>query len=448
MNLNSQSQFTDEELEFYPEDLRSAPDSLLLKKLRDELHSRTFPVFVSPVVVCSYSYLRTTTSIADEKSHVETLIQMTSVELVSQNTNRMRLAGEHFNLRVDFYNEFTCYQFIFQNKPETDFKHDLMSLIPPDWRQEISGTPLAAMNFITHKCLTNDVDKTKLLDYFGDVQIMGSYTSHGAAKAWSNFVADGDKHIHVLIEDEQLGPRRLGRLIQRLIDIENYRMMSLLSLPVAQKTLQQIERIEGELTRIVMQLSDMGSMEHETNLLNYLYKLAAQNEQLRAQTLHRFSASTAYQVILDERLVEIEDVAIEGYQTISRFFSRRMRPALRTCDSAQNRLEQLSNHLQRVTEMLSTSVNVCVGKQNQNMLESLAQQSKMQLRLQQTVEGLSIVAITYYSSSLLSYFFKSLEKLELISSPYLWSGLSVPIIATLTWFGLRWLKTRALKPEI
>lgn len=447
MNSTNQSGFSSQTSDFYPEELKSAPDSTLLQKLRDELHSRTYPVFTSPVVVCSFSYLRTDANVEDEKVHLETLINSTSLELVSQNLNRMRLACQHYKLRVDFYNEFTCYQFIFENKPETDFKHNLMSLVPGDWLIEVSGIPLVSMNFITQKCLDQSIDKSKFIDYFGDVQIIGSYTAQGAARTWSSFITNENKNINVLVEDEQLGPRRLGRLIQRLVDIENYRMMSLLALPVAQKTLSQVERIEQDLTQIVMQLSDMGSMEHETNLLNHLYRLAAQNEQLRAHTLHRFGASAAYQVILDERLAEIEDSSIAGYQTITSFYYRRMRPALRTCNSARKRLEQLSNHLERVTEMLSTSVNVCVGKQNQKMLETLAQQSKMQLRMQQTVEGLSIVAITYYASSLLSYVFKSMEKLDVINSPYLWTGLSVPVIAALTFVGIRWIKTRVLRPE-
>ena len=447
MNWTTETQFSSDASNFYPEELRKAPNEEMLVKLRDELHSRTFPVFTSPVVVTSYSYLRTRATITHEIAHVEELIKQSDIELISQNPNRMRLAGPHFNLRVDFYNEFTCYQFIFENKPETDFKHELMSLIPQDWFADISGTLLVSMNFITQKCPTDEIDKAKFLDYFGDVQIIGSHTSQGAARAWSNFIADSNKRINVLVEDQTLGPRRLGRLIQRLIDIENYRMMSLLALPVAQKSHHQIERMEQELTQIVMRLSDMGSIEHETNMLTHLYQLAAQNEQIRAHTLYRFSASSAYQLILDERLAELEDSSIKGYQTITGFYFRRMRPALRTCESAQKRLEQISNHLQRVTEMLSTSVNVCVGKQNQSMLETLAQQSKMQLRMQQTVEGLSIVAITYYASSLLTYLFKSMEKLGMVSSPYLWTGLSVPAIALMTWLGLRWLKNRALRPD-
>jgi uncharacterized membrane-anchored protein len=49
-----------------------------------------------------------------------------------------------------------------------------------------------------------------------------------------------------------------------------------------------------------------------------------------------------------------------------------------------------------VDALLSTRVNVDRQLQNQKLLKSMNERARMQLRLQTTVEGLSVAAVTYY----------------------------------------------------
>jgi uncharacterized membrane-anchored protein len=428
---------------FSPESIAELP----VATLRDELHARTYPVFQCPVTVCSYSFIRTDATVEEEKQHAHQLCVLKNLSIQSQTRTRLEFVSEQFELRIDYYKEFTCYLFIFPQRESADFKHKAMNIISGDWFDGIPGLVLTQTNFIVHSIGDKQVNKQKLLEFFGNHQIIGSTSAHGVARVWSNFKVDADQSIRILIENIGLGPRRAGRLIQRMIDLENYRMMALLSLPLAQKTLRRLEQLESSLTQLVTRVSSDDSVEEEKALLDDLFHLASEGEQLRAKSLHRFSASRAYQEIMEERLSELDDTSIEGYQTISRFFTRRMKPALRTIESAQQRLENLSRHIQRVTDMLSTRVSVNVEEQNQKMLESVADQSRRQLRLQQTVEGLSIIAVTYYASSLLSYLFKSMEKMGYGISPYLLTGLSVPVIGFTAWLGLKWLKKKALKED-
>ena len=50
---------------------------------------------------------------------------------------------------------------------------------------------------------------------------------------------------------------------------------------------------------------------------------------------------------------------------------------------------------------------------NQDLLASLAHRQKLQLRLQQTVEGLSVVAISYYTISIVAYIAKAVDGIVL-----------------------------------
>jgi len=92
-----------------------------------------------------------------------------------------------------------------------------------------------------------------------------------------------------------------------------------------------------------------------------------------------------------------------GRQTFSEFMMRRFSPTVRTCQAAQKRLQDISDRAARASDLLSTRVNVRTAAQNRTLLEQMDKRSELQLRLQETVEGLSVVAISYYCVNLFSY---------------------------------------------
>ncbi|MBT4220201.1 MAG: DUF3422 family protein, partial [Rhodospirillaceae bacterium] len=81
--------------------------------------------------------------------------------------------------------------------------------------------------------------------------------------------------------------------------------------------------------------------------------------------------------------------------------------------------------------------------QNRDLLESMDRRAKVQLRLQETVEGLSVVAISYYLLGLISYTAKSVKAAGVPINADITTGLSLPIVIGIIWFGLRRLR-RAL----
>lgn len=71
--------------------------------------------------------------------------------------------------------------------------------------------------------------------------------------------------------------------------------------------------------------------------------------------------------------------------------------------------------------------------QNQQLLEKLTQGEIVQLRLQSTVEGLSIEAISYYVISLMRYVFKALKASGMSINLENSMGIAVPIVTFLVW---------------
>ena len=89
----------------------------------------------------------------------------------------------------------------------------------------------------------------------------------------------------------------------------------------------------------------------------------------------------------------------------------------------------LAARLTRASGLLRTRIDVELAKQNNALLGAMSERAKLQLRLQQTVEGLSVAAISYYVVGLVGYLFKAAKEAHLLPLPLdLAVGLSVPLV--------------------
>ena len=66
--------------------------------------------------------------------------------------------------------------------------------------------------------------------------------------------------------------------------------------------------------------------------------------------------------------------------------------------------------------------------------------ARLQLRLQETVEGLSVVVLSYYLVGLLGYGFKAAKAAGVTVDTDLATGLAVPVVLAGVWFGVRRLR--------
>jgi uncharacterized membrane-anchored protein len=262
------------------------------------------------------------------------------------------------------------------------------------------------------------------------------HPADGHSCAITDFVLrdDGFERILVLAAPDTT-PSRAGRIAQRLLEIETYRLMALRGLPVAKALAPMLGQAEGALAAITARLE--GTEISEQELLHELIALAASVERATAEHMYRFSATQAYDALVRERIGELREKAVPGMQTIGEFMQRRLAPAIATVAAAAQRLASLSQRIERAGALLRTRVDIATEAQNQQLLAKLTRGQEMQLRLQATVEGLSIAAISYYVVSLLLYGAKAAKAAGLRIEPELAAGLCIPLVLWTVWRATR-----------
>ena len=405
-----------------------------LEQLRNEIHARSFPVCKSPAVILSQSFLLQ--SKGERQSHklnIESISKLAGAKLIFRDASRCVVRIAEVEVRIDLYREYVTYTQIHNNAKLYGFNLERIEISNPLESTEFCGHLLSAVKVIVAEPQTSTISKSELNSIFQDSQIISSCVAHGAANVWSNFCQDNQSRITILVEDISMGPRRTGRLVQRLIDIENYRMLALLSLPLAKLTLKRVNHLDRRLSELVASMKQDSGIQEEQTVLKQIFRLTARHEKIRTTTKKRFESARFYQAQLEERFVELDDTQVKGYQTLSSFYRRRMKPAINTCLLAENALSNFSSHLQRVTELLRTKISVNLEQQNSTILENLATQARRQFRLQHMVEGLSIIAISYYAVSLLAYWVKSFSKAGYFDKPELLISLLIPLVFISVW---------------
>jgi uncharacterized membrane-anchored protein len=257
----------------------------------------------------------------------------------------------------------------------------------------------------------------------------------GNARAFTDFCIHEDGFSRILVQDMTMTPRQAGRVVQNLLEIDTYRMLALLAFPAARKLAPFLGQCEQELVKITGAMVDAGEM-REPQLLDRLMRLEAAIESKNTENLYRFSAARAYYELVQRRISELREDRIEGLQPFQEFMERRLGPAMSTCSSTAARLQALSARVSQATQLLSTKVDVVREEQNQVVLTSMNRRAKLQLRLQQTVEGLSIAAVTYYIVGLVGYAAKAVKAAGLPLNPDFAIGLSIPLVAGFVAYGV------------
>ncbi|WP_025035351.1 DUF3422 domain-containing protein [Bradyrhizobium sp. DOA9] len=269
----------------------------------------------------------------------------------------------------------------------------------------------------------------------------------GPAVVASDFRTDEQGFVRILVCNDGLSPGRLGALVQRVLEIETYRTLALLGLPAALELAPSVDHIGRRLVEVLEEMQRAEDLKLNNHLLNELTALAATLERGAAGSLFRFGASRAYYEIVQARLAVIEGGEIAGYPTWSSFLARRMAPAMRTCATTEDRQATLSIKLARAADLLRTRVDVELEEQNRDLLHSMNERTRLQLRLQSTVEGLSVAAIGYYVVSLFGYLAKGAHDSGLHVEPSLATAIFVPVAVAVIWLVTRNIRRRHLKHD-
>jgi uncharacterized membrane-anchored protein len=274
----------------------------------------------------------------------------------------------------------------------------------------------------------------KLEDWFVPESLACSRVVDGSAIVAGDFRIDpaGNMRFAVFVKPGT-GARRIGRIVQRLCEIETYRAMSMLGLMRARTMSSRLNGIDPKLSGLVSSLDSAAQSPEAT--LHELLAISAELESLAVQVSFRFGATAAYEAIVTQRVEVLREERIHGRQTFGEFMMRRYDPAMRTVKSAEARLRSMAERAQRAAELLRTRVDVERSAQNQKLLESMDKRADLQLRLQRTVEGLSVVAISYYAVNLATYALYPLTE-HLHISKGMATAIATPVVILLVWLAI------------
>jgi uncharacterized membrane-anchored protein len=240
-------------------------------------------------------------------------------------------------------------------------------------------------------------------------------------------------------------PADLGRIIQRLQELGNYRNLALLGLPLAQAHMARLDELEDALAEHAHALTKPG--DDDEALLQRLSSMSAELAHIGAETGFRLGATNAYARIAVDRLHALDVRTIAGHQSLADFTDRRLTPAVRTCATFQERLAEISERAARITALLRTRIETRIQRQNRDLLASMEQSIGLQLRLQHVVEGLSVLAVSYYAIGLAAYLLKGVTSLQHGVGPEAVLGLIVlPVLAAIYLF-IRRQRVRLIKPS-
>jgi uncharacterized membrane-anchored protein len=367
--------------------------------------------------------------------------------------NFLRLRLGSYTLKWERHSEFTRYSLV-QSLPDqalqgaSDTELLAALLLPPDWLRNIPGQTLAAIQLLLLHGDLGDPDAriAQAQPWFGEPALVActmGRNSHSMAFTDFRLRPSGFERM-VVIAPQDTSQTRAGRVSQRLLELETYRLMALRGLPVAKELAPMLADAEGHLADITTRLESKSADDQE--LLDTLVSLSARVERATATHMYRFSATRAYQDLVNQRIAELREETIPGIQTIGEFLQRRMSPAMATVEATAQRLASLSERVARASALLRTRVDIASEQQNQQLLAKLTRGQELQLHLQTTVEGLSIAAISYYVVSLLLYAGKGLKAMGLPLNPELAVGALMPLVLWAVWAAGRRIHNSVLLP--
>ncbi len=418
----------------------------LRQTLNDEVHARPSVPLYGPTRVSYLAFVHVNGSSDREHHHLEQLAQQLGIELPGTSKGHILINAGEFRLKWERHTEFSSYTFMRDVSDDESEDTTALLAVPAAWRKEIPGQLLVAshvsvLNAAHHPAQqrldqSNNPDRLSIISHFAD----------NAGWIFTDFeLHDGFSHFTVI--DENLDRRQAGRNVQRVLEIETYRLMALLAFPVAKAVSPSLTEAENELADLMDTMGSANTPDDERDILARLTRLSAQVEQSVARTTYRFGATAAYYRLVQQRTAELRETRHAGFPNIHDFIERRLAPAVNTCAAIARRQEELSARIARNSQLLRTRVDIELQQQNQDLLGQMNRRAKLQLRLQETVEGLSIVAITYYASQLVNYVSKGVKPFIKPATPEIITAIAIPVIAALVALGLRRMRKKLAEAE-
>ncbi len=418
----------------------SLPNHPLRLKLNDELHARPFPKLKAPCRAAFLAIKNPEKAVdrdrALDRAHLIALLDRFGIAHPAPDADHFAgQIGPDF-LKWEMHTEFVTYTIFSDGVADVPFDNKVFSIFPDDWLAEAPGVVLTSA-LVRIEEYSDDADLQDMLDrkipeWFVPESLAVSQVIDGEAVIAGDFHIDISSHVRFCVLTKPgIGLRRLGRIVQRLVEIETYKTAAMLTLPIARTVARRVAILDQELTEVVQQMAKASGDEAQT--LDRLLRMSAEIEFLSSSSAFRFGAAGAYTTIVNRRIEVLREVHVQGRQLFSEFMMRRFDPAMRTCRSAEKRLSDLSARAERAANLLRTRVDVATEEQNHEVLKQMDRRAELQLRLQETVEGLSVVAISYYAVSLVGYLLAPIAKHFEFDKTTLLAAVTLPVLGIVFW---------------
>jgi uncharacterized membrane-anchored protein len=389
-----------------------------------EVHARPFLPVAAPARVLHFAFITDHAAAERDRAALAGFCQQRGVAPPPGATKHHAVSLGDSSLRWEQHGEFTTYTWEFPAQDHAPFMPAAGHLGYGMGQLPQPGPHLCSIDL--HILPVEAAPEPAKL--FDAASLCHSEVDAGSATLSTDLKPGADGFIRLLIATGSNDPARIGALAQRCLEIETYRTLALLGLPEAQRMGPAVRAIETELADITSRMTGSQGLADNEELLHRLTQLAARLEADAASSLFRFGATRAYDEIMRGRLDVIREQPVAGRSTLEAFLSRRHGPAMRTCQAIVDRQVNLSTKLARATQLLRSRVEVEIEQQNRDVLAAMNERTRLQLRLQQTVEGLSTAAISYYIVGLVSYMSKASKELGLGVNPDLITAVAVPVV--------------------
>ncbi len=408
----------------------------LRHQLANELHARPFPVLRAP---CHAVFLAikapkdaANRDLEADRAHLIALLDRFGAPHPAPGATHFSADLGRHRLKWEQHTEFVTYTLFGQGVAARPFDPAAFEVFPADWLAAAPGLRLtSALIRVEEMPAERAGMDAKFDEWFVADSLAVSYVAEKSAVIAGDYRIDNAGHLRFAVfVRPDTGPRRVGRVVQRLCEVETYKSMSLLALPVARALGRKLAGLDRRVAELVGHIR--AAARPEAEVLDELLDLSAELEDLAAQSSFRFSAARAYAAIVAQRISIMREERYEGRQTFSEFMRRRYDPAMRTVRAVAGQLEALSERAKRAGDLLRTRVEVARSAQNQALLASMDRRADLQLRLQKTVEGLSVVAISYYAVNLVTYALYPLAHRYEVSKTMVSAG-ATPLVVLAVW---------------
>jgi uncharacterized membrane-anchored protein len=399
--------------------------------LNDELHGRPGLPVAAPARVTHLAFTIREGD-GDPASHVKLLCDALGVKPPPAGAphHSAEIAGGQ--IKYERHGEFYRVSVVAEGGPE---KGEALAILPVGWVDGLPGARLVAIHSRIMAPGEHSPTTEDLVAMFGHEDLAGSRTSSGQATVWTDFRIGPDGYTRMLVHDHGLSPLRLGRVVRRIHEIETYRMMALLALPLARKVQAELAGLERAVSKVTADMLSARESHEDEELLAELSRIARDVEEVSSRTSYRFAASRAYAALVDKRIAELGEEKVMSFQRLGVFLDRRFSPAMATCQAVADRIKSLAERSERASNLLRTRVDIALEAQNQKLLKSMEKRGHQQLRLQQTVEGLSVAAISYYLIGILSKLIEGLGAYARTDTKLV-SLLIIPFVVLIVWYGV------------